>query len=61
MFLVVPADAASLKTLSIEEATKKQSKTPGSLIVEVVYPSDNRRLTCGTGASRSPSRRVRRA
>jgi hypothetical protein len=49
--LVKPVDAI-FATNSIEEIEEKQLENTGSLIVEVVYPSDPRRARSSHAASR---------
>ena len=43
MFLVIPHDCAVAKTNDIEHAKAQQAANPGTVIVDVVFPSDPRR------------------
>lgn len=42
-FMLVMPESSLHTTSLIEEIEEKQSEHPGSLIVEIVYPSDHRR------------------
>lgn len=43
MFMVIPVDSVVFKTTDIEHAKAQQAAHPGTLIVDVVFPSDSRR------------------
>lgn len=43
MFLVIPADCAILKTISLDRAERWNSQSARTIIVEVVFPTDKRR------------------